>query len=96
MFWDGAARRSPSRPRPDLIAMQSSLVSKWQPSIRTPLQDSGSQPSSFGPWLATVTSRIVTLRLSIGWMVQNGAFRTVTPSIRTLVQLWGSMKCGRR
>ena len=66
--------------------MQSSRVSKWQPSISTSLLHSGSQPSSFGPWLVTVTPRTVTWRENKGWICQKGGFTSLTPSIRTFVQ----------
>jgi hypothetical protein len=46
----GTLTRRPSLLRPDLIAMQSSPVSNTQSSISTSREDSGSQPSLFGPW----------------------------------------------
>jgi hypothetical protein len=64
--------------------MQSSPVSKVQPSMRTPAQDSGLQPSLFGPWLRTVTFRTVTLRHRTGWISHIGEFTIVGPSIRML------------
>ena len=55
-------------------------------SIRTSVEDSGSQPSLFGPEETTVTPRTVTFRESTGWMTHIGAFVIVTPSMRTFVQ----------
>ena len=54
--------------------------------MRTSVEDSGSQPSLFGPAETTVTPRTVTLRERTGWMTHIGAFVIVTPSIRTFVQ----------
>ena len=82
--------------RPDLIAMQSSPVSKVQPSISTSAEDSGSQPSLFGPWLDMVTPRTVTLRQSTGCISHIGELRIVTPSMSTLRQRYGWMNMGRR
>ena len=93
---EGVARRRPSAFRPDLIAMQSSPVSNSVSSISTSLDDSGSQPSLFGPLETTRTPRTITLRESTGWITHIGALRIVTPSISTFVQRYGSTNCGRR
>ena len=96
MFSLGTLMRRPSALRPDLIAMQSSPVSKRQRSISTSRHDSGSQPSLFGPWLSIVTSRTVTFVQSTGLISHIGEFRIVTPSMSTLRQRYGWMNCGRR
>ena len=83
---EGAASRRPSALRPDLMAMQSSPVSKTAFSTRTSVEESGSQPSLFGPDETTVTPRTITLRDRTGWMTHIGAFVIVTPSIRTFSQ----------
>ena len=75
--------------------MQSSPVSKVQPSISTSRHDSGSQPSLFGPWLRIVTLRTVTFWHSTGWISHIGELTIVTPSMRTLRQRYGWMKFGR-
>jgi len=85
-FWIGAASRRPSAFRPDLRAMQSSPVSKKQPSMRTSVQDSGLQPSLFGPCELAVTPRTVTFVHSVGWRSHIGERTTVTPSISTFRQ----------
>ena len=72
MFSVGTLTRRPSALRPDLIAMQSSPVSKWQSSISTSRHDSGSQPSLFGPWVAMRTLRTVTFVHSTGWISHIG------------------------
>lgn len=76
--------RRPSSFLPDLMAMQSSPVSKMQFSISTSLEDSGLQPSLFGPWLTTVTPRTVTFVQSTGLISHIGELLIVTPSIRML------------
>jgi hypothetical protein len=86
MFCAGLASRRPSSLRPEFTAMQSSPVSKVQPSISMPSTDSGSQPSLFGPWPSTSTSRTIMLRQSTGWICQKGEPRKRTPSISTLSQ----------
>ena len=92
---EGVARRRPSALRPDLIAMQSSPVSNSESSISTSLDDSGSQPSLFGPADTILTPRTITLRDSTGWITHIGALVIVTPSISTFVQRYGWMNCGR-
>ena len=74
MFSLGVARRRPSALRPDLMAMQSSPVLNEQPSMSTFLQDSGSQPSLFGPSPLIVTLRTMRFSQNSGWMTQNGEF----------------------
>jgi len=78
----GFAIRRPSRLRPALRAMQSSPVSKLQFSIRTSVQESGSQPSLLGPWPWMWTFRIVTLLHNRGLTSNIGESPTVTPSSR--------------
>ncbi len=78
--------RRPSALRPDLTAMQSSPVSKKQPSMSTSLHDSGSQPSLFGPCVAMWTRRTVTFVQSTGLISHIGEFLMVTPSMRTFWQ----------
>ena len=94
-FSIGAARRRPSSFRPDFSAMQSSPVSNVHPSMSTSRHDSGSQPSLFGPWLLTTTSRTVTLRHSTGWISHIGELTMVTPSMSTFWHRYGWMKFGR-
>ncbi len=53
MSSDGTLTRLPSAFFPDLMAMQSSPVLNVHPWMTTSRQDSGSQPSLFGPWLST-------------------------------------------
>src|SRR5580698_2526944 len=89
MFWLGTAIRRPSRLRPLLIAMQSSPVSNSQLSISTSVEDSGSHPSLFGPWVAILTLRTVTFFDNTGLISHIGEFRMVTPSIRTFVHRYG-------
>src|SRR4051812_30565813 len=95
MFSDGVCSRRPSALRPDLMAMQSSPVSNVHPSISTSLDDSGSHPSLFGPWLDTVTFRTVTLRHSTGCNSYIGELVIVTPSISTFEQWYGCTNIGR-
>ncbi len=95
-FSQAAPTRRPSRLRPLLMAMQSSPVSKSQPSISTSVEHSGSQPSLFGPWLEIFTLRTVTLRHSTGFSSHMGELRMVMPSISTLVERYGWKKFGRR
>lgn len=47
MFCEGRLTRRPSRSRPDLTGMQSSLVLNLQPVMNTSVHESGLQPS---PW----------------------------------------------
>ena len=86
MFSLGTPIRRPSALRPDLIAMQSSPVSNVQFSMSTLRHDSGSQPSLFGPWLLTVTPRIVTFSQSTGLRIHIGELVNVTPSMSTFLQ----------
>ena len=95
MFSLGTPMRRPSALRPDLMAMQSSPVSNVQFSISTSRHDSGSQPSLFGPWLSTVTPRIVTFSQSTGLRIHIGELVNVTPSMSTFLQRWGWTKFGR-
>jgi hypothetical protein len=60
MFWLGRPTRRPSRSRPDLIGMQSSLVSNRHPVTCTSVQESGSNPSPWELVLRNVTPRTVT------------------------------------
>jgi hypothetical protein len=69
----------PSRPRPDLMTMQSSRVSNVQSSTRTSLQHSTSQPSLLGPWLTTLTPLMVTFSLWSGCSPHMGEFLRVNP-----------------
>ena len=98
MFSDRTVTRRPSALRPALIAMQSSPVSKKQLLISTSRQDSGSQPSVFGPSPDTWTCRsfTVTLVQRTGCTCHIGELRSLTPSIRTLVQRYGWMNWGLR
>src|ERR1700729_2084381 len=73
-FWLGTLTRRPSASRPDLIAMQSSPVLKVTLSMTTPSQDSGSQPSVFGPEDEIDRPRTVTFRHRFGFRCQNGEF----------------------
>ena len=66
------------------MAMQSSPVSKTQSSMSTSREDSGSQPSLFGPWLAIFTPRTVTFVESTGCISHIGELTMWTPSIRML------------
>src|SRR4051794_39486064 len=59
IFSVGTPILRPSSLRPDLIAMQSSPVSKEQFSTSTSLHDSGSHPSLFGPCEEIRTFRTV-------------------------------------
>ena len=72
--------------RPDFSAMQSSPVSKVQPSMSTSTQASGSQPSLLVPRLLMVTLRTVTLAHSTGFTSHIGELTMVTPSISTFWQ----------
>ena len=78
------------------MAMQSSPVSNVQRSISTSEQDSGLQPSLFGPCVTTVTPRTVTFVQSTGWISHIGELTMRTPSISTFWQRYGWMNCGRR
>jgi len=69
-----------------LIAMQSSPVLKWQSSISTPWQLSGSQPSVFGPSASMVSPRTITLSQSTGCTCHIGERFSVTPWISTFRQ----------
>src|SRR5262245_55569931 len=84
MFSEGVATRRPSSFLPDLMAMQSSPVSKTQFSINTSRLDSGLQPSLFGPCETRVTPRTVTFVQRTGGISHIGELLIVTPSIRTL------------
>ena len=95
-FSEATPTRRPSLLRPDLMAMQSSPVSKTQFSMSTSRHDSGSQPSLLGPWETMLTPRTVTLVQSTGWISHMGERLIVTPSISTLRQRLGWMKLGRR
>ena len=86
----------PSVPRPALMAMQSSPVSKVQSSISTSTQASGSQPSLLVPRLLAVTPRTITFLQNSGCMTQNGERVSVTPSISTFSQPYGPTSGGRR
>src|SRR5437016_3844028 len=92
MFSLGLPIRRPSAFRPDLIAMQSSPVSKTQFSISTLRHDSGSQPSLFGPWLLIFTPRIVTFSHNTGFNSHIGEFVNATPSISTFLHPYGCTK----
>src|SRR3954451_20638469 len=96
MSWLGTATRRPSALRPDLMAMQSSPVSKEQLVITTMRLDSGSQPSLLGPCEDTVTPSTSTWSDRVGWISHIGELTMVTPSMRTLLQRYGSMKEDRR
>ena len=95
-FSIGRFTRRPSSLRPDLSAMQSSPVSNVQPSMRTSRQHSGSQPSLFGPWLRTLTLRMVTFSHNTGFSSHIGELMMVTPSMRMLRERYGWTKFGRR
>src|SRR5690554_5733885 len=86
IFSEGVFKRRPSLFLPDLMAIQSSPVSKKQFSITTFLQDSGLQPSELGPRLSQVTPLMVTLWQRTGLINQKGALVMVTPSISTFSQ----------
>src|ERR1700729_2803503 len=66
IFCEGIASLRPSAFLPELMAMQSSPVLKKHFSMSTSLQDSGSQPSVFGPKLLMVSPRTVTFVHSTG------------------------------
>ena len=92
MFWEGTRNRRPSAFLPELMAMQSSPVSKSQSLMSTSAQDSGSQPSVLGAesrlGLAPVIviPRTVTLEQSTGCTCHMGEFLSVTPSMSTFLQ----------
>jgi len=94
MFSLGTFHFRPSLLRPDLMAMQSSPVSKKQSSINTLRQDSGSQPSPLGPSLMMVTPLTTMFSLNRGWMTQKAEFNNVTPSIRIRFERTILMSCG--
>src|SRR6266536_727377 len=97
MFCDGTPTRCASTSRPDLIAMQSSPVSKVQPTMCTSLQHSGSQPSLLPPPLRVLnfTLRTVMLLDSTGCTAHIGGRSTVIPSIRMFLLLRNSTMAGR-
>lgn len=76
----GRPTRHPSSFMPELIAMQSSPVSKVQSSISTFLHESGLQPSVFGPLVFTVTPRTTTSSQYTGWIVHCGPSSIVKSS----------------
>src|SRR3954463_444417 len=96
IFSEGSPPRLPSLLRPDLMAMQSSPVSKVHPSINTSRQDSGSHPSLFGPCETISTPRTVTLVQSRGWISHIGEATITTPWMSTFRQRFTSIKLGRR
>ena len=59
-------------------------TSNTQPSINTSLEESGLQPSLFGPWLTIVRFFTVTLLDSTGCTSHIGERTMWSPSIRTL------------
>src|SRR5581483_495265 len=61
---------APRMPRPDFIAISSSPEPKWQPSISTRAQESGSQPSELDCEPLVVTPETVTSWQYVGWMFQ--------------------------
>jgi hypothetical protein len=77
------------------MAMLSSLPLSVQLTISTWSEHSGSHPSVFFTVAAVVTASTVTLRHSVGWICQNWALCSVTPWIRTVSQLYGSMNVDR-
>jgi hypothetical protein len=85
-FSVGLFSRRPSALRPDLMAMQSSPVSKTQSSISTSRQDSGSHPSLLGPWLWMFSLRTMTFSHSTGCTSHIGEAIMVRPSISTFRQ----------
>ncbi len=76
------------------MAMQSSPVSNVQFSMSTSRHDSGLQPSLFGPWLSTVTPRMVTFSQSTGLSTHIGELVNVTPSMSTLLAAVGLHEVG--
>src|SRR4051794_17617288 len=92
----GVFTRRPSAFLPDLIAMQSSPVSKLQSRITTIRLDSGSQPSLFGPWELIFTPSTSTWSDSVGCSSHIGEFTMVTSEMTTLLQRYGSMNAERR
>src|SRR2546429_5576480 len=97
MFCDGTLTRRPSTSRPDLMAMQSSPVSKVHPTMCTSLQHSGSQPSLLPPppRVCSLTLLTVMFEDSTGWMAHIGGRSTVIPPMRMFVQLRNSTIAGR-
>ena len=94
--WQGTPTRRPSVSRPALMAMQSSPVSNVTFRITTPAQDSGSQPSVFGPEELIVSPSTVTFRQRLGFRCQNGLLTTVTPASSTVSHKNGWIICGGR
>src|SRR5579859_7842545 len=97
-FSSGRPIRRPFASRPDLIVMQSSPTLIWQSEMRMLRQESGLMPSVLGEvgGLMMVTPRTLTSSQYTGVTFQNGEFRMVTPSTRTLVHSYGWMNGGRR
>ena len=91
----GRPTRHPSSFMPELIAMQSSPVSKVQSSISTFLHESGLQPSVFGPLVFTVTPRTTTSSQYTGWIVHCGPSSIVKSSNVTCLQFMNWMNEGR-
>ena len=96
MLRDGRPTRRPSSSRPDLMAMQSSPVVNEQPVMTTFSQESGLQPSLFGPRESTVMPRTSTSVQKTGCTTHIGAFTMRTSSMRTRREVCGWMKLGRK
>jgi hypothetical protein len=78
------------------MAMRSSPVSYVTFCTTTSAQDSGSQPSVFGPVELIVSPSTVTLVRRLGFRCQNGLLMTVTPSSSTVSEANGWIICGGR
>src|SRR5258708_1065331 len=79
------------------MAMLSSCAPRLQLVMTTWSHDSGSQPSGLeeavlGP---VPTPPTVTFLQSVGWICQNFGFFSVTPWMRSVSQLYGSMNVER-